>query len=144
MTDADVDGSHIATLLITFFYKYMRKLIENEKLFLAMPPLYRISSKNLTKYAYDEKQKDQILKKLNANQNVNITRYKGLGEMPADQLKVTTMNEEKRNLLKITLHEGKNNLKKTEKIFESLMGKKAENRFKFIQQNANFKIKLDI
>ena len=122
----------------------MRKLIENEKLFLAMPPLYRISSKNLTKYAYDEKQKDQILKKLNANQNVNITRYKGLGEMPADQLKVTTMNQEKRSLLKITLHEGKNNLKKTEKIFESLMGKKAENRFKFIQQNANFKIKLDI
>ena len=144
MTDADVDGSHIATLLITFFYKYMRKLIENEKLYLAMPPLYRINSKNLTEYAYDEKQKDQILKKINANQNLNITRYKGLGEMPAEQLKVTTMNQEKRNLLKITLNEGKNNLKKTEKIFESLMGKKAENRFKFIQQNANFKIKLDI
>ena len=144
MTDADVDGSHIATLLITFFYKYMRKLIENERLFLAMPPLYRISSKNLTEYAYNEKQKDQILKKRNSNQNINITRYKGLGEMPADQLKITTMNEEKRNLLKITLQEGKSNLKKTEKIFESLMGKKAENRFKFIQENANFSLKLDI
>ena len=102
MTDADVDGSHIATLLITFFYKYMRKIIENGRLFLAMPPLYKITYKNENFFAYDEKEKDNIIKKKKKN-NPHITRFKGLGEMPADQLKNTTMNIEKRKLIQIKI-----------------------------------------
>ena len=143
MTDADVDGSHIATLLITFFYKYMRKIIENNRLFLAMPPLYKIYYKNENFFAYDEKEKDNIIKEKNKN-NYQITRFKGLGEMPADQLKDTTMNVEKRKLIQLNLKDGLKEVKKTEKLFESLMGKKAENRFNFIQENANFINILDI
>ncbi len=143
MTDADVDGSHIATLLITFFYKYMRGIIEKNRLFLAMPPLYKISYKDENFFAYDEKEKDTIIKN-NKKNNPFITRFKGLGEMPADQLKSTTMNVEKRKLIQINLYDNIKEIKKTEKLFESLMGKKAENRFNFIQENANFINNLDI
>ena len=87
MTDADVDGSHIATLLITFFYKYMKSLIDENKLYLAMPPLFKIYNKNKSFYAYDEKEKDKLIEKEFKSDNYNITRFKGLGEMPADQLK---------------------------------------------------------
>ena len=144
MTDADVDGSHIATLLITFFYKYMRKIISNGKLYLALPPLYKLSFKNSSEYAYDEKEKNKILKINTSKTITQITRYKGLGEMPADQLKKTTMDILNRKLIIINLKEGAEEEKKTEKLFESLMGKKAENRFKFIQENANFTSNLDI
>ena len=144
MTDADVDGSHIATLLITFFYKYMREIISSNRLYLAMPPLYKLSYKDINRYAYDEKERDKILKLNSSKMNPQITRYKGLGEMPADQLKVTTMDIEKRKLIKINLKHGAKEKKKTEKLFESLMGKKAESRFKFIQENANFTSNLDI
>ena len=144
MTDADVDGSHIATLLITFFYKYMRKIIENGKLYLAMPPLYKLSFKDSINYAYDEKEKDKILKSNYSKMIPQITRFKGLGEMPADQLKLTTMDIEKRKLIKINLNDGVNEERKTERLFESLMGKKAEYRFKFIKENANFTNNLDI
>ena len=144
MTDADVDGSHIATLLITFFYKYMKKIIENERLFLAMPPLYKISYNNENFFAYDEKEKDNIIQTNNKKNNPHITRFKGLGEMPANQLKYTTKNIEKRKLIQLTLHDGIKEANKTEKLFESLMGKKAENRFNFIQENANFSNNLDI
>ena len=144
MTDADVDGSHIATLLITFFFKYMRNIIENNRLFLAMPPLFKISYKDETYFAYDQKEKENIIK-LNLNKaNPQITRFKGLGEMPADQLKQTTMNKEQRKLIQITFQNGEKEIKKTEKLFDSLMGKKAEHRFNFIQQNANFINNLDI
>ena len=144
MTDADVDGSHIATLLITFFYKYMREIISSNRLYLAMPPLYKLSYKDINRYAYDEKEKDKILKSNSSKMTPQITRYKGLGEMPADQLRATTMDIEKRKLIKINLKHSAKEEKKTEKLFESLMGKKAESRFKFIQENANFTSNLDI
>jgi len=145
MTDADVDGSHIATLLITFIYKYMRPIINNNRLFLAMPPLYKIQHKDRIFYAYDEDEKDKIIKKEFSNKsNATLSRYKGLGEMPAEQLKSTTMNPEKRKLLNVNINQGKKELKETEKLFESLMGKKAEYRFKFIQENANFTDQIDI
>ena len=145
MTDADVDGSHIATLLITFIYKYMRPIIDNNRLFLAMPPLFKIEHKDKVLYAYDEDEKNKIIKKEFPNKiNPTLSRYKGLGEMPADQLKSTTMHPEKRKLLKIDINQGKKELKETENLFESLMGKKAESRFKFIQENANFTDQIDI
>ncbi len=144
MTDADVDGSHIATLLITFFYKYMRKLIDDNKLFLALPPLFKLYDKNKTLYAFDEKEKNDIIKKEFKFNNYNITRFKGLGEMPAQQLKETTMDQNKRKLISITLDKAKKDLKNTEKLFETLMGKQAELRFQFIQKNANFIKNLDI
>ena len=145
MTDADVDGSHIATLLITFIYKYMRPIIENNRLFLAMPPLFKIQHKDKIFYAYDEDEKNKIIKKEFSNKiNPILSRYKGLGEMPADQLKSTTMHPEKRKLLNVSINKGKKELKVTENLFESLMGKKAEHRFKFIQENANFTEHIDI
>ena len=144
MTDADVDGSHIATLLITFFYKYMKSLIDENKLYLAMPPLFKIYNKNKSFYAYDEKEKDKLIEKEFKSDNYNITRFKGLGEMPADQLKETTMDQKKRNLILINLEKAKKDLKITENLFETLMGKQAELRFKFIQNNANFIKNLDV
>ena len=144
MTDADVDGSHIATLLITFFYKYMKSLIDENKLYLAMPPLFKIYNKNKSFYAYDEKEKDKLIEKEFKSDNYNITRFKGLGEMPADQLKETTMDQTKRKLILINSEKAKKDMKNTESLFETLMGKQAELRFKFIQNNANFIKNLDV
>ena len=144
MTDADVDGSHIATLLITFFYKYMKNLIDENKLYLAMPPLFKIYDKNKYFYAFDEKEKNNIIKKEFKSNNYNITRFKGLGEMPAEQLKETTMDQDKRKLTKINMEKAKKDIKNTEKLLETLMGKQAELRFQFIQKNANFIKNLDI
>ena len=144
MTDADVDGSHIATLLITFFYKYMKSLIDENKLYLAMPPVFKIYNKNKSFYAYDEKEKDKLIEKEFKSDSYNITRFKGLGEMPADQLKETTMDQNKRNLILINSEKAKKDMKNTESLFETLMGKQAELRFKFIQNNANFIKNLDV
>ena len=115
MTDADVDGSHIATLLITFFYKYMRKIIEEGKLYLAMPPLYKISYNQENFFAYNEKDKDKILK--DNKGSPQLTRFKGLGEMPANQLKDTTMDPEKRSLIQLKLADGIKYTKQTEVLF---------------------------
>ena len=122
----------------------MKKLIDENRLFLAMPPLFKIYDKNKYFYAFDENEKYKIIKKNFKKENFNITRFKGLGEMPASQLKETTMDRHKRNLILITSEKAKKDLNSTEKLFETLMGKQAELRFKFIQKNANFIKNLDI
>ena len=122
----------------------MRKIISDGRLYLAIPPLYKINYKDNLKYAYTEKEKDNIIKSISSKIKTYITRYKGLGEMPADQLKLTTMDIEKRKLLKINLNTATKEERVTEKLFEHLMGKKAEYRYKFIQENANFTKNIDI
>src|SRR5271170_3103157 len=137
MTDADVDGAHIASLLITFFYRQMPQLIDNGHLYLAVPPLYRLSHGGKNFYARNDKHKDEILKKeFNANAKVEVSRFKGLGEMMAAQLKETTMDPRKRTLLRVVLVADDD--KATEKSVERLMGTKPEARFEFIQERAEF------
>jgi topoisomerase-4 subunit B len=137
MTDADVDGAHIASLLITFFYRQMPQLIDNGHLYLAVPPLYRLSHGAKSFYARDDKHKDEILKKeFHANAKVEVGRFKGLGEMMPAQLKETTMDRRKRTLLKVVLAEDER--KPTASSVERLMGTKAEARFDFIQERAEF------
>ena len=137
MTDADVDGAHIASLLITFFYREMRGLIDNGHLYLAVPPLYRLSHGGKIFYARNDKHRDEILKKeFHANAKVEVSRFKGLGEMMASQLKETTMDPKKRTLLRVVLLADAQ--KDTEKSVERLMGTKPEARFAFIQERAEF------
>jgi topoisomerase-4 subunit B len=137
MTDADVDGAHIASLLITFFYRQMPRLIEDGHLYLAVPPLYRLSHSGKTFYARDEKHRDELLKKeFHANAKVEIGRFKGLGEMMANQLKETTMDPKKRTLLKVMLAEKEK--PGTARSVDQLMGTKPEARFAFIQEKAEF------
>jgi topoisomerase-4 subunit B len=137
MTDADVDGAHIASLLITFFYRQMPKLIESGHLYLAVPPLYRLTHGGKNFYARDDKHKDELLKKeFHANAKVDIGRFKGLGEMMASQLKETTMDPKKRTLLRVVVVADER--KKTDSSVERLMGNKPEARFEFIQERAEF------
>ena len=137
MTDADVDGAHIASLLITFFYRQMPQLIEKGHLYLAVPPLYRLSHGGKIFYARNDKHRDEILKKeFHANAKVEVSRFKGLGEMMAAQLKETTMDPKRRTLLRVALIA--DDRKATEKSVERLMGTKAEARFEFIQERAEF------
>src|SRR2546421_6390230 len=137
MTDADVDGAHIASLLITFFYRQMPKLIENGHLYLAVPPLYRLSHGGKIVYARDDRHKDELIKKeFHANAKVEIGRFKGLGEMLASQLKETTMDPKKRTLLRVVVIDDEK--MKTDNSVERLMGAKAETRFAFIQERAEF------
>ncbi|MDG1154008.1 MAG: DNA topoisomerase IV subunit B [Alphaproteobacteria bacterium] len=152
MTDADVDGAHIATLLMTFFYREMPQLIEQGHLYLAMPPLFRLVYKNTSFYARDEKHKDKLLKtEFPKNAKVNVSRFKGLGEMLPKQLKETTMNPETRSLIKVCVPKrnkaNESNLeesRETDNMVETLMGKKPEKRFNFIQENAHFVSDIDI
>ena len=137
MTDADVDGAHIASLLITFFYRQMKGLIEAGRLYLAVPPLYRLSHGGRIFYARNDKHKEELLKReFNVNAKVEVSRFKGLGEMMAAQLKETTMDPGKRTLLRVMLVEDE--VKPTDRAVERLMGNKPEARFEFIQEKAAF------
>jgi DNA gyrase subunit B len=161
MTDADVDGSHIRTLLLTFLYRHMKELITSGKVYIAQPPLYKIKKGKEEFYAYDEKERDQILKRLKVDgkekekkkgeektveqvgeesteekeiKGVVISRYKGLGEMNPEQLWETTMNPETRTILQVTLESAAN----ADKIFETLMGDDVEPRKEFIEKHAKY------
>jgi topoisomerase-4 subunit B len=141
MTDADVDGAHIASLLMTFFYREMPQLIENGHLYLAMPPLYRLTQKANIAYAMNDAHKEQLIKShFDARGKVEVSRFKGLGEMPPIYLKETTMDPARRTLLKVMLADDseKSSQRATAKLVEQLMGRKPEERFKFIQENAQF------
>lgn len=150
MTDADVDGAHIASLLMTFFYQQMPKIIEDGHLYLATPPLYKIASASKIFYAQDDEDKDRILAQhFKGNQKPDISRFKGLGEMSAIQLKDTTMDKKKRTLLKVVVpnantEEGKEECFETRRQVERLMGKNPEPRFRFITERAKFVDDLDI
>ena len=138
MTDADVDGSHIRTLLLTFFFRYMPLLIEDGHLYIAQPPLYRIAYKNQVKYAYTEKEKEKIVKEV--GEKASLQRYKGLGEMNPTQLWETTMNPENRTLLLVTVEDAA----ESDRTFDMLMGDAVDPRRKFIQTHAKAVRNLDI
>ena len=141
MTDADVDGAHIRTLLLTFFFRHMRPLIENGNLYIAQPPLYRLKKGKEEKYAFDDEEKDSLLKQWGAKEDdVNLQRYKGLGEMNPEQLWSTTMDPDKRVLLQVAIEDAAT----ADHVFSTLMGDAVEPRRKFIEDNAKYVRNLDI
>ncbi len=142
MTDADVDGSHISTLLLTFLYRFMPELIKGGFVYLAQPPLYKIEKGKKSWYAYDDKELDKILGDIGRDGNNKIQRYKGLGEMDADQLWDTTMDPEHRVLLKVTMDEEASS--ELDLTFTTLMGDKVEPRREFIEENAKYVKNLDV
>jgi topoisomerase-4 subunit B len=154
MTDADVDGSHIASLLMTFFFREMPKLVENGHLFLALPPLYRLTRGDLTHYARDDAHREELLETaFNGRGKVEVSRFKGLGEMPARYLKATTMDPAQRTLLRVTLPQKPDPaaislpaeaFERTKALVETLMGRRPELRFEYIQKNARFARDLDV
>jgi DNA gyrase subunit B len=139
MTDADVDGAHIRTLLLTFFYRYMKQLIEVGYVYIAQPPLYRLKKGKVTHYVYNDVEKDRKLEEM-GNQGVNVQRFKGLGEMNPEQLWETTMNPDTRTLVQVTLE----NAIEADEIFTILMGDKVEPRREFIENHAKEVKNLDI
>jgi len=155
MTDADVDGAHIASLLMTYFYRELPKLVENGHLYLALPPLYRITQGGKTLYARDDAHREELIaQEFTGRGRIEISRFKGLGEMPPAQLKTTTMDPEKRILLKVRVPqksagamldpEQEEEQQNLDTMVETLMGKKPELRFAFIQENAQFAGELDV
>ena len=142
MTDADVDGAHIATLMLTFIYRFMPELIRQGHVYLAKPPLYKLEKNKQTWYAYSDEELDKILSEVGRDQNNKIQRYKGLGEMDADQLWDTTMDPEKRILLRVNINEEEES--EVDLTFNTLMGDKVEPRRIFIEENAKFVKNLDI
>jgi DNA gyrase subunit B len=139
MSDADVDGAHIRTLLLTFFYRHMPQVVEAGYLYIAQPPLYRISTGKVTRYAASEKDRDRIIKEMNVK-SLTVQRFKGLGEMNADQLWETTMNPETRTLLRVDSE----NAGLADEIFTMLMGEKVAPRKDFIKTEARKVQNLDI
>ncbi|MCI7738988.1 MAG: toprim domain-containing protein, partial [Lachnospiraceae bacterium] len=142
MTDADVDGAHIATLLLTFLYRFMPELIKQGYVYLAQPPLYKIEKNKKVWYAYSDEELNNILMEIGRDGNNKIQRYKGLGEMDAEQLWETTMDPEKRILLRVTMNEEES--AEIDLTFTTLMGDKVEPRREFIEENARFVKNLDI
>ena len=142
MTDADVDGAHIATLMLTFFYRFMPDLIREGHVYLAQPPLYKLEKNKKTWYAYSDEELDSILKEVGRDQNNKIQRYKGLGEMDAEQLWDTTMDPERRILLRVGIED--DNESEVDLVFNTLMGDKVEPRREFIEENARFVKNLDV
>jgi DNA gyrase subunit B len=141
MADADVDGSHIRTLLLTFFFRYMRPLVEAGHVYLAQPPLYRLAKGKQIKYAYSDEERDRILEEMGGSSaKIGIQRYKGLGEMDPEQLWETTMDPQMRTMLQVTLEDAR----RADEIFTILMGDKVQPRREFIEQNAQYVQNLDI
>ena len=136
MTDADVDGAHIASLLITFFYRTMPDLIRSGRLFLALPPLYRLSHGGKAVYARDDAHRDELLATQFKGKKVEVSRFKGLGEMNPNQLKETTMDPATRSLLKVTLPGPYEDRQPVKDLVERLMGRDPAPRFEFIQRSA--------
>ena len=139
MTDADVDGAHIRTLILTFFYRYLRELIDNGNIYIAQPPLYKVTKNRKEYYAYTEKELEETLDELQ-NTGYTIQRYKGLGEMNATQLWDTTMDPDHRTLLRVNIEDAL----VADEIFTTLMGDKVEPRREFIEENAKYVKNLDI
>ena len=142
MTDADVDGAHISTLMLTFLYRFMPELIKQGHVYLAQPPLYKIEKNKLVKYAYSDDELNRILVEIGRDGNNKIQRYKGLGEMDADQLWETTMDPSSRVLRKVDMDE--DNIAELNITFNTLMGDNVEPRREFIEANAKFVTNLDI
>ena len=142
MSDADVDGAHIRTLLLTFFFRYMRPLIERGFVYSAVPPLYKLSRGKTVRVAYSDEQRDQISAEMRGESNakIEIQRYKGLGEMNKDELWETTMDPERRTLRRITLDDAR----RADEIFTVLMGEQVEPRKEWIERNAKYAINIDI
>lgn len=140
MTDADVDGAHIRTLLLTFFYRYMRKIIEAGYIYIAQPPLFKIERNKVIRYAQSERERDEIIATFGENVKVNVQRYKGLGEMNATQLWDTTMDPESRMMLQVTIDDAI----LADSIFDTLMGDNVQPRYEFIQEHAKSVRNLDI
>ena len=142
MTDADVDGAHIATLMLTFLYRFMPELIKQGHVYLAQPPLYKLEKNRKVYYAYSDAELDRILTEVGRDQNNKIQRYKGLGEMDADQLWETTMDPEKRVLKRVNMDESA--ASEIDLTFTTLMGDKVEPRREFIEENAKYVKNLDV
>ena len=142
MTDADVDGAHIATLLLTFFYRFMPDLIRKGHVYLAQPPLYKLEKNKKIWYAYSDDELNRILNEVGRDQNNKIQRYKGLGEMDPEQLWETTMDPERRILLKVAIDDDDES--EIDMTFNVLMGDKVEPRREFIEKNAKYVKNLDI
>lgn len=140
MTDADVDGAHIRTLLLTFFYRYMRKLVEAGYIYIAQPPLFKVERNKVIRYAGSEKERDEIIKEFGENVKINVQRYKGLGEMNAGQLWETTMDPESRTMLQVTIEDAI----LADTLFDTLMGDNVEPRRDFIQEHAKTVRNLDV
>jgi DNA gyrase subunit B len=142
MTDADVDGAHIATLMLTFLYRFMPELIKQGHVYLAQPPLYKVEKNRKQYYAYSDAELDKILREIGRDQNNKIQRYKGLGEMDADQLWETTMDPAKRILKRVNMDEDA--ASEIDLTFTTLMGDKVEPRREFIEENAKYVQNLDV